>query len=278
MSKKLTETEKQAVQEFVDALVTAFPERIKLARLFGSRARGEGDKESDLDLLIVVDKEDEKLNDKIIDLMGEIGGKYIQLIAPLTISSYELENLNYQLYRLLMEVRGGGIDFWRSPGTSEDGGRFIEKVVDANIKKRGDGMERMIKEQIAAEVEGGRESLRASRILIDHDLYSDGVSKAYFAMFHLSQAILFSRKIERRKHSQLIGAFHHQFRKSGEIENKFHRMLDKAYEDRQKTDYKRFKFSKEEAEKRFNEAQAFIKRIEELLKKEGFLVDFKSLN
>ena len=278
MRKKLTGTERQAVQEFVDALVTAFPERIKLARLFGSRARGEGDKESDLDLLIVVDKEDEKLDDKIIDLMGEIGGKYIQLIAPLTISSYELENLNYQLYRLLMEVRGGGIDFWRSPGMSEDGGRFIEKVVDINIKKRGDGMERMIKEQITAEVKEGRESLRASRVLIDHDLYSDGVSKAYFAMFHLSQAILLSRKIERRKHSQLIGAFHYQFRKSGEIANKFHRILDKAYEDRQKADYKRFKFSKEEAEKRFNEAQVFIKRIEELLKKEGFLADFKSLN
>ena len=266
MRKKLTKTERQAVQEFVDALVTAFPERIKLMRLFGSRARGEGDKESDLDLLIVVDKEDEKLDDKIIDLMGEIGGKYIQLIAPLTISSYELENLNYQLYRLLMEVRGGGIDFWRSPGMSEDGGRFIEKVVDTNIKKRDDGMERMIKEQIAAEVREGRESLRASRVLIDHDLYSDGVSKTYFAMFHLSQAILLSRKIETRKHSQLIGAFHHQFRKSGEIENKFHRMLDKAYEGRQKADYKRFKFSKEEAEKRFNEAQTFIERIEGLLK------------
>jgi len=90
-------------------------------------------------------------------------------------------------------------------------------------------------------------------------------------MFHLSQAILLSRKIERRKHSQLIGAFYHQFRKSGEIENKFHRMLDKAYEDGQKADYKRFKFSKEEAEKRFNEAQTFIKRIEELLKNGGFL-------
>lgn len=105
MRKKLTETERQAVQEFVDALATAFPERIKLMRLFGSRARSQGNEQSDLDLLIVVDKEDEKLNDKIIDLMGKIGGKYIQLIAPLTISSHELENLNYQLYRLLMEVR-----------------------------------------------------------------------------------------------------------------------------------------------------------------------------
>lgn len=39
-----------------------------------------------------------------------------------------------------------------------------------------------------------------------------------------------------------------------------------------------FKFSKEEAEKRFNEAQTFIERIEGLLKKEGFLVDFKNLS
>ncbi|MFQ6066152.1 MAG: HEPN domain-containing protein [bacterium] len=266
MRKKLTKTERQAVQEFVDALATAFPERIKLMRLFGSRARGQRGEQSDLDLLIVVDKEDEKLDDKIIDLMGKIGGKYIQLIAPLTVSNHELENLNYQLYRLLMEVRHAGIDFWRSPDMPEEGGCFIEKVVDINIKKGGDGMKRMIREQIAAEVREGRESLRASRVLIDHDLYSDGVSKAYFAMFHLSQAILLSRRIERKKHSQLIGAFHHQFRKSGEIENKFHRGLDKAYEDRQKADYKRFKFSKEEAEKRFSEAQAFIERIEELLK------------
>ena len=83
---------------------------------------------------------------------------------------------------------------------------------------------------------------------------------------------------EINRNRETVGAFHHQFRKSGEIENKFHRMLDKAYEGRQKADYKRFKFSKEEAEKRFNEAQTFIERIEGLLKKEGFLADFKSLS
>jgi len=54
MRKRLTKTERQTVQEFVDALATAFPERIKLMRLFGSRARSQGNEQSDLDLLIVV--------------------------------------------------------------------------------------------------------------------------------------------------------------------------------------------------------------------------------
>lgn len=273
MKKRLTEVEKIAIKEFVDALITTFPERVELIRLFGSRARGEGDEGSDLDLLIIMDREDKAMEEKIIQLMSEIAGQYDgHLVAPLTATREELANLNWRFFRVLGEAKRDGIDFFKSSMISRDGASFIEQILEMNLKKRGgNGMEEMIKEHIIREVEEGKECLRATRVLIENNLYSHAISKAYFAMFHLAEAVLLSRKIERRKHLKLIGAFHNQFKKSGEMGRSFHDLLDKAYEDRQKADYKFFKFSKEEAENRFTEAQAFVERMEKWLKENGVI-------
>jgi uncharacterized protein len=48
-------TERAALRDFVDWLRSCFGARIHVLLLFGSRARGEGNEDSDLDVLAVID-------------------------------------------------------------------------------------------------------------------------------------------------------------------------------------------------------------------------------
>jgi predicted nucleotidyltransferase len=49
-----------------------FPGRILAVMLFGSKARGDGDAESDIDLLVLVDVEDNDLRDELWRIASDI--------------------------------------------------------------------------------------------------------------------------------------------------------------------------------------------------------------
>ncbi|MFP3897300.1 MAG: nucleotidyltransferase domain-containing protein, partial [Anaerolineales bacterium] len=51
----LTPKDRAALAEYIAAIQDRFPERILDVILFGSKARGDADAESDIDLLVVVD-------------------------------------------------------------------------------------------------------------------------------------------------------------------------------------------------------------------------------
>lgn len=50
----LTEQDKQALQGFKQAIFQAFPEQIESIQLFGSKARGDAEKHSDVDVLVIL--------------------------------------------------------------------------------------------------------------------------------------------------------------------------------------------------------------------------------
>lgn len=51
---KLTDKEKEVLQRFKEKLASELGERLDAAQLFGSKARGEANKFSDIDVLVVV--------------------------------------------------------------------------------------------------------------------------------------------------------------------------------------------------------------------------------
>ena len=68
----LPELEENILNELKESLLKRFPGRIKLIRLFGSKARGDYDEESDTDLLIIVDEADPYLIREINYIYYEI--------------------------------------------------------------------------------------------------------------------------------------------------------------------------------------------------------------
>jgi predicted nucleotidyltransferase len=68
----LLPNEQRAITEYVAQIRDRFPGRIVSVTLFGSKARGDGDAESDIDLLVLVDVEDNDLRDELWQIASDI--------------------------------------------------------------------------------------------------------------------------------------------------------------------------------------------------------------
>ena len=77
-----------------EILKTRLSEKISLIdlRIFGSRARGEGDNNSDMDVFLEVESLDRNQKETIHDLTWETGFEYGLVITPLIFTREEIEN------------------------------------------------------------------------------------------------------------------------------------------------------------------------------------------
>ncbi|MFA6990403.1 MAG: HEPN domain-containing protein [Candidatus Gastranaerophilaceae bacterium] len=82
----------------------------------------------------------------------------------------------------------------------------------------------MIEEQLQL-LNKSKDSLRGAFALFDSGLYAFAVSRAYYAMFYLAEAILLNEDFNYSKHSAVISAFGNNFIKTGKIPVQFHRYL-----------------------------------------------------
>jgi predicted nucleotidyltransferase len=78
----LTREERWAVDAFVRALQQQYPDRIQDVILFGSKARGEGHPDSDIDILILVDDDDWRFSHAVSRLAARISLNYDVLLGP----------------------------------------------------------------------------------------------------------------------------------------------------------------------------------------------------
>jgi uncharacterized protein (UPF0332 family) len=92
------------------------------------------------------------------------------------------------------------------------------------------------------------------------------VSRAYYAMFYATTALLGSRGLWRSKHQGLIAAFGEHFVKSGLIEPRYGRMLHDAFEARLDSDYTPHPdLNDVSAEQLIASAEDFVKRMTQVL-------------
>ncbi|MEW6327028.1 MAG: nucleotidyltransferase domain-containing protein [Thermodesulfobacteriota bacterium] len=61
-------------------------------RVFGSRARGDADEYSDLDVFVEVPSLDKQLKEKILDIAWEVGFENFMVISLLIFTKDEIEN------------------------------------------------------------------------------------------------------------------------------------------------------------------------------------------
>ncbi|MBI4288412.1 MAG: nucleotidyltransferase domain-containing protein [Chloroflexi bacterium] len=84
-----------------------FGAHIKDVILFGSRARGDFDQDSDYDVIVLVDKKTPELSDQIGDLAWEIG---LQRNAWISVLVHDSERFDRDKYEpLFMNVRKEGV-------------------------------------------------------------------------------------------------------------------------------------------------------------------------
>jgi predicted nucleotidyltransferase len=78
-------------------------------RVFGSRARGDADEYSDLDVFLEVETLDKERKDMISDIVWEVGFKYYLVISPIVFTRDEIENSPLRSSSIIKSVTEEGI-------------------------------------------------------------------------------------------------------------------------------------------------------------------------
>lgn len=94
-------------------------DRLRLIRLYGSKARGDASKDSDIDVLVVVDKNDPETRELVSDIAYEIevAHDYEFLLAVQVMGEEHFRFLASVRTMFYENLEQDGIDLWVSPTT-----------------------------------------------------------------------------------------------------------------------------------------------------------------
>lgn len=78
-------------------------------RVFGSRARGDEDEYSDMDIFIEVEMLNQEIKEKISTIVWEVGFEYYTLISPLIFTRNEIEKSPLRASPIVRNIMAEGI-------------------------------------------------------------------------------------------------------------------------------------------------------------------------
>jgi len=117
-------------------------------------------------------------------------------------------------------------------------------------------------QEIQASLERAEESIKAAKALLQGDYHDFAASRAYYAVFYASTALLLSRGSTFRKHSGVITSIHREFVKTGQLDVAQGKTLNWLFELRGVGDYgMMLHVSREEAEKAIAAAEEFLSAV-----------------
>ncbi|NOX60502.1 MAG: nucleotidyltransferase domain-containing protein [Chloroflexi bacterium] len=96
----LSVTEHQALQVFLAYLKRSFATEIEWVALFGSKARGDSGPDSDIDVLVIMSKEDREVRREILKEAARISLEYDTIISPRVIGANRWKEMEgFSLYQ-----------------------------------------------------------------------------------------------------------------------------------------------------------------------------------
>lgn len=103
-------------------------------------------------------------------------------------------------------------------------------------------------------------------LLISHDRLRAAINRIYYSMFYSLLALGLKYEFETSKHAQLIGWFNKKFIHEQQIDSKYGKMINKAFNRRTKGDYDSFiEFDLETVQEMYEEMIDFNQTIERFL-------------
>jgi predicted nucleotidyltransferase len=102
-------TERRALADFTGFVRQRFGPRVRDLRLFGSRARGEGHEDSDLDVLTVVDDLNRHERREVWEYTGDILTNHDVIVGGLTMSTADWLDLRARERRIVTEIDRDGV-------------------------------------------------------------------------------------------------------------------------------------------------------------------------
>ncbi|HLF27614.1 MAG TPA: HEPN domain-containing protein [Anaerolineae bacterium] len=281
-----------AISHFCDALLARFPDQIRRIILYGSFARGDYHAESDVDVLVVVGWEFERLPGgwyrspyseprwrAIIDLSVTATLECERDVAPLVLSE---EMYRHKSMDVAREADREGIPLYvQDSGVTPAGERLTALDMRTGMPDQPPtvaALKERAEEYDAAPADLGDPhlwlSMAEKELQVVHDLLGDlhhrqAISRAYYAMFYATKAALVAAEVRVKSHAGANSEFGRTFVKTGQVDGRYQAMLSRAGRDRQHSDYAPTTHpTSEDVERIVEDAEAFVAQARELVAEE----------
>ncbi len=117
---ELNKKEQLALQQFQAALEKEFKDDLIEVKLFGSRARGDARRDSDIDVLIIVASDDWRVCDIVYDIATDILLEMDVCISPKVMSQKRYKYLYDAQTPFIKNVIRDGISVWKLNSTNKN--------------------------------------------------------------------------------------------------------------------------------------------------------------
>ena len=101
--------EKKVLEELKLKLTELLGDRLRKLVLYGSRARGDYDEESDIDIAIIVRGLTRELKNQMLDLVADIEMENLTPLSTLVLSEEDFELLKRRERRIALDIEREGI-------------------------------------------------------------------------------------------------------------------------------------------------------------------------
>ncbi|MCX7840926.1 MAG: HEPN domain-containing protein [Anaerolineae bacterium] len=247
-TRHLTRTEIQAIEQFRARLHQILrADQIKSLILYGSKARGDAHRKSDVDLLLVYENVTPAQKEEIETVTDDL---FAQPRPQVHVLTYPLEEVrrNAELGMPLF------VNIARDGKTIEGEPLMVNPTDKPTVS-------RMF-------IESARKRLHSAQVLIDAGEYRDSISRSYYAVLDAADAALIIKGITPHSHEGTLVLFSVHFVKKGLVQKDFGVLFKRMRKARQQADYSRqIVFTKEDAEYWFALAREFVETIEQSLPK-----------
>ncbi|MBU2573352.1 MAG: HEPN domain-containing protein [Elusimicrobia bacterium] len=125
-------------------------------------------------------------------------------------------------------------------------------------------------DEISGLIEKAKEDIKAAELLIGAGLCRIAVSRAYYAMFYIAEALLLAKGLSFSSHKGVISNFGREFVKSGIFDKKFQKALSGIFKLRQNCDYDPLpKIDESKTGQALQNAKEFLNKAKTYLEMEG---------
>lgn len=271
----------EALLRFRDRLLARFPDQIRHVILYGSFSRGTAHAESDVDVMVVVDWNEEKLP----------GGWYASWGSDprwQEICDFAFD-VTLECGRSVSPLLMGEQHFRRSRGVADEARRDGFELLTAHLlngqlkaeRCERDGATPFILKESGEPYEASGsadvddyqlwltladEKLQAARALLQNAFAYDVISRAYYAMLYAAKAALLREGVRVKTHHGAVAEFGRMFGATGRIDRRYAAVFARSLAERIVSDYEPvLRPSAAEAAEALANAEAFVVAVRELI-------------
>ena len=258
----LTARERAAVSRFLERLEVECAGAVQRVVIFGSKARGDHDPESDLDLLVVADAEEAELR----RVARAVEDETDVLLQPLILPPQRYQEYQRLRVPLYVNLRRDGVELWDEAGWEAEKQAVPLDSVEGELRT----MDENTRETIQMYLSLAHEALDDAHLLSSSGSLRRTLSCAYYACFYALSAALYAIGVVRSKHSGIQAALSRFLVRPGLVEEEYKDIYNALRKAREESDYElRFAPEPDEVAQLLEDAGRFVARMEAFLQEQG---------